>query len=82
MAGAFRGDEQRIDARRRLDLAEVDVEAVRAHQDVARLQVRPDVLAIDVALHFVGQQDVDDVGLLGGFLGTDIGLKPWLMARS
>ena len=28
-------------------------------------------LAIDVALHFVGQQDVDQVALLGGFFGRD-----------
>ena len=36
-------DQGRIDAFRRNDLAEVDVEPVRAHQQVARLQVRPDV---------------------------------------
>ena len=28
------------------------------------------VVAIDVALHFVGQQDVDEVGLLGGLGGA------------
>ena len=27
------------------------------------------VVAVDVALHFVGQQDVDEVGLLGGLVG-------------
>ena len=52
------------------DLAEVDVEAVRAHQHVARLQVRLDLRAIDVALHFVGQQDVDQIALLGGLFGA------------
>ena len=30
-----------------------------------------DRLAVDVSLHFVGQQDVDQVALLGGFFGAD-----------
>ena len=32
-------------------------------------RLRLDVAAVDVALHFVGQQDVDQVGLLGGLVG-------------
>ena len=67
MAGAFRGDEGRVDPFRRNDLAEVDVEPVRTQQQVPFLQVRADVGPEDVPLHFVGQQDVDDVGRLGGF---------------
>ncbi len=70
MAGAFWGDQHAVDARGRFDLAEVDVEAVRAHQHVAFLQIRLDVLPINIALEFVGQQNVDDIGLLGGFLGA------------
>ncbi len=34
-------------------------------------KLRLDVAAIDVALHFVGQQNVDDVGLLGRFGRAD-----------
>ena len=55
----------------RLDEAEVDVEAVRAHQDRARLQVRLDFLFVEVALQLIGDEDVDDVGLLGGVGGAD-----------
>ena len=40
-----------------------------AISDGPLLQVRLDRRAIDVALHFVGQQDVDDVGLLRRVLG-------------
>ena len=64
VAGAFGGDEQCIDAGGRFDEAEVDVEAVRAHEDVAGLQVRLDFLFVEVALQLVGDEDVDDVGLL------------------
>ena len=65
MSRALGGDEQRIDSLRRFDLAKVDVEAVRAHQDVARLQMLGDVLPIHVGLDLVGQQNVDQVGLAG-----------------
>src|SRR4051812_28882328 len=63
VTGAFWRDEHRIDARRRLDLAKMHVEAVRGHQDCALFQIRADRSPIDVPLHFVGQQDVDDVRL-------------------
>ena len=65
MPGPLGRDQHDVDARRSFDLAEVDVEAVRAHQHIARLEMRADLRAVDVALHFVGQQDVDHVGLLG-----------------
>ena len=35
-----------------------------------RLEVRLDVGLVDVPLHFVGEQDVDEVGLLGGVVGA------------
>ena len=41
------------------DLSKVDVEAVRAHDDVAFTEIPPDVVSEDIALHFVGEQDVD-----------------------
>jgi hypothetical protein len=49
-----------------LDLVEVDVEAVREEQRVAGLEVRRDLLAVDGALHLVGQQDHHEVAGLGG----------------
>ena len=70
VAGAFGGDEQCVDACGRFDEAEVDVEAVRAHEDVAGLQVRLDFVFVEVALQLVGDEDVDDVGLLGGVGGA------------
>ena len=68
MTGALRGHEQNIVARGSLDLAEVKVEAVARHQHGTLLQVWLDRRLIDVALQFVGQEDVDDVGLLDGLL--------------
>ena len=67
--GPFGGDEGRVDAFRRNDLAEVDVEPVRTEEHVPFLQVRADVRPKNVALNLVGQQDIDDVGRLGGFGG-------------
>src|SRR3954470_2835372 len=46
MSGSLRRDHRDVDALRRLDLAEMDVEPVREHQRVARLQVRCDVLLV------------------------------------
>ena len=53
------------------DLAEVDVEPVRAEQQVAGPEVRLDVAGVDVALDLVGQEDVDQVAGLGGLGGRD-----------
>ena len=50
--------------RRRDDLAEVNVEAVRAHQQRALLQIRANLGFVDVSLHFIGQQNVNEIGLL------------------
>jgi hypothetical protein len=71
MAGALGGDEQRVDALGRLHVAEVDVEAVRTHQHVTGLEVRFDFLGEEVALQFVGDEDVDHIGGLGGVGGAD-----------
>ena len=54
----------------RLDLAEVDVEAVGEHQRLAGGQVRRDVLVVEVALDMIGDQDHDHVGGFGGFGGV------------
>ena len=60
-----------VDALGRDDLAEVDVEPVRAEQQVAGPEVRLDVAGVDVALDLVGQEDVDQVARLGGLGGRD-----------
>ena len=68
MSRSFRGDQCRIDAVGRSHLPEVDVETVRAHQQVARLQVRLDVVAEQVALHFVRKQHIDEIARFGRFV--------------
>ncbi len=61
-------DQRGVDAFRRNDLTEVDVEAVRAHQQVAR-RVGADRGFVHVALHFIGQQDIDHIARGSGFGG-------------
>src|SRR6478609_3467678 len=68
MPWALRRDEHRIHARRRLNLAEMHVEAVRSHQNAARLQIRLDRRAIRITLNLIRQQYVDDIRRLGRFL--------------
>src|SRR5450756_3160579 len=58
------------------DLAEVDVEAVGEHQGVARLQVSPNGLFVQLFLGLVGDHNHDDVGGLGG-LGYRHHLQPF-----
>ena len=68
VAGAFGGDHEGVHARRRHDLAEVDVEAVAERDGVAALQIGRDVLLEEIALELVIDQDHDDVGLFGGLV--------------
>ena len=68
MAWALGGNQQRVDTFGSLDLAKMDVEPVRAHQDVARLQILNDLLSKEVALDFIGQQDIDHVRSLRRFV--------------
>ena len=65
VAGALRRDHAHVDVARRLDVAEADVEAVPEEQRVAVVEVRLDRLAVEPALHVVGRQDHDQVGLGG-----------------
>ena len=67
MARAFRGHEGCIDPFRGDDLVEVQIEAVRAHQERALLQIRLDLGLVDVPLDFVGEQNIDEIALLGRF---------------
>ena len=63
VAGALRGDHADVDARRRLDVAEADVEAVAEEQRVAVDEVRLDRLGVELTLLVVGREDDDQVGL-------------------
>ena len=73
MAWALRGDERCIVALRWDDLAEVNVESVRAHQQCAFLQIRTNFRLVDISLHFIRQQDVNEVSLL-----NSLGNRHWL----
>ena len=68
MTGALRGDHADIDALGGLDVAEVDVEAMGEEEGVAVLEVRGDLLGVQLTLVLIGGQDHDHVGLLTRFL--------------
>ena len=90
VARALGGDEGDVDVGRRLDVAVADVEAVAEEQGVAGLQVRGDVLGVDVALDLVRGEDHDQVGFGDGVgdvedaqalgLGLGAGLGVFLQA--
>ncbi len=50
----------------RLDLSEVNGEAVREHQRLARGEVRSDFVVIQIALNMIRHQDHRDVGAFDG----------------
>ena len=62
MAGALGGHHNDVNVRSRLDVVEVDVEAVGEQQGGAGLDIRLDLLAVEGGLHLVRGQDGDDVG--------------------
>jgi hypothetical protein len=62
VARRLRGDHRDVEIGARRDRAEADVEAVREHQHVARLQVRLDLLTVDLPLHVIGDENHHDVG--------------------
>ena len=66
VAGALRGDHADVDARRRLDLVEVDREAVGEHEQVAVGDPVGDLRVPDLGLLLVGEQDHHDVAAAGG----------------
>ena len=55
----LRRDQGHVDFLRRSDLAVADVEPVREHQGVPRLEIRGEVLLVEFGLHRVGRQDHD-----------------------
>ena len=66
VAGALRRDHQHVEIGARVEQVEVHVEAVGEHQRRALLHVVVQVLAVDVALQFVGGQHHHEVGPFGG----------------
>ena len=67
VAGALRRDHADVDAGRRLDLAEVNREAVGEEQQVAGGDAVGDLLAPELALFLVGEKDHHDVAAAGRF---------------
>ena len=59
--GALRRNHDNVNICRRYDLLEVNVEAMRKRQHIARLEVRLNNFLIDVCLLFVRHQHHDDV---------------------
>ena len=86
MARALGGDHDDVDVLGGLDVAVVDIEAVRERQGVAGLQVRGNLVCIGLCLQLIGNQDHDEVGLFGSLLGGHdleariLGLLPGLGA--
>ncbi len=78
MAGRLGRGHAHVDARSRHDGLEVNVEAVRKHQQRARLKVRPDLLGIQLGRGLIGNQDHHHVGPLCG-LGDRGHFKPRLL---
>ena len=79
VARALGGDQGDVDVGGRLDLAVVDREAVAEEQQVAGGDAVGDLLAVDLAVLLVGQQDHHDVAARRG-LG-DVGTsRPGLLA--
>ncbi len=64
VAGALRGDHDHVDVGRRDDLVEVDVEAVRPRERLARGHRLVDLRVVDVRGQLVGDEHHHDVGLL------------------
>ena len=63
VAGRFGRDHAHIHEIGRLDLLEANVEAMREHQRIARLEVRRDALGVDLRLDRIWEQDHDHIGL-------------------
>ena len=56
MTGTLRGNHTDVDALGSFDVAEVDVEAVSEEESVTVLEVRGNVLSIELALVLVGNE--------------------------
>ena len=72
--GALGSDHDDIGILRRLDFVEDDAETVGERESLSGGDVGSDLGFVDGAVHFIGQQDVDDVGAFGG-IGDGKGLE-------
>ena len=66
MSRCLRGDHGDVHISRGNNASEMDIEAMREHEHVAFLQVRLDVLAVQLRLLLVIDQDHDDIRFLRG----------------
>ena len=71
VSGALGRDHYHVDVVRRLNGLEMDAETVRDPEHLAGMQVRLDLRVVKVALRLVGREDLDPVGALRGFRGSD-----------
>ena len=71
MARALGRNHRDVNKWRRIDLLEVDIEAVREHQHLAFGQVRLHALLVDSFLHMVRGKHHDDVRFFGRLLHVD-----------
>src|SRR5216684_3468286 len=69
VAGSFWSDHGDVDSGRRLDGAETNVETVREHQCLARLEIWFDGIAIELGLFGIWNENHDDVGPGSSFRG-------------
>ncbi len=66
MAGTLRGDHQHVEIGTRVEQIEMHVEAVREQQRRALLHVVVQMLAVDIALQFVGGEHHHEISPFGG----------------
>ena len=69
MAGRFRRNHGDVDILRRLDGAEANVEAVREHERLAFMEMRLNIIAVDLGLLGIGREYHDDVRPFGSLAG-------------
>ena len=70
MTGALRRNHVDIHILRRYDLAEMNIETVREHESVTRLETLRNITLINPRLKLVGQKNLNDVGFFGCFSGA------------
>ena len=75
MARPFRRDHQDVEIAARFNEVKMNIQTMRKHQRGALLQIRAEMIAIDVALQFVGRQHRHDIGPFGG-VGDALHFEP------
>ena len=67
MAGTFGGDHQHVEIGARVEQVEMHVEAVGEYQRRTLLHVVMQMLAVDIALQFIGREHHHEIRPFGGF---------------